>query len=629
MKAANPLPASTSRSAGSHGLRIVRRIDRGLVTIVNIIASILVVVETALLFAGIVARYVFQMPLIWSDELAEYLFLWLAMLGAVLAYRADEHMKMTAVVDRLPQVWRDRLDAFVRLACLVFLCALALPALSLADKQAMIHSPALGLPLSWRYRAVVAGVVLMGLFEILRLFSEPVAARRVAGSAIVLALLGVGVWYARDAFTGLGQWNLLIFFVGVVVIALVLGTPIGFAFGLASIGYVTFATHVPSLVWVMRMSAGMTDLILLAVPLFIFLGLLLELSGMAKAIIDFLASLLGHVRGGLSYVLIGAIYLVSGISGAKAADMAAVVPILFPEMRKLGTPPGELVALLSATGAQTETVPPSLVLITIGSVTGVSVAALFAGGLLPSLLLGLMLCVYVGYKARRQTTGVSPRAGFAHVRRIFVRALPAIALPFVIRYAVVEGIATATEVSTIGIAYCLIVGAILYRHLEWRKLGPSLAKTATLSGAVLFIMGTATAMGWAITQSGFSQQLAQMMSAIPGGSATFLAASILLFVLLGSVLEGIPAVVLFAPLLFPIAKELGVNEIHYAMVIILSMGLGLFSPPMGIGYYTACAISRIDPNAGLKAIWGYMAVLAVGVLIVACVPWLSTAMIVK
>ena len=198
----------------------------------------------------------------------------------------------------------------------------------------------------------------------------------------------------------------------------------------------------------------MSHLILLAVPLFVFLGLLIEMTGMARAMVAFLASLLGHVRGGLHYVLVGAMYLVSGISGSKAADMAAVAPVLFPEMIARGAKPGDLVALLAATGAQTETIPPSLVLITIGSVTGVSIAALFTGGLLPGFVLGVTLCLVVWWRFRdddmsaRQTRDLAARS-----QRRFVVALPALALPFVIRIAVVEGFATATEVSTIGIVY--------------------------------------------------------------------------------------------------------------------------------------------------------------------------------
>jgi tripartite ATP-independent transporter DctM subunit len=362
---------------------------------------------------------------------------------------------------------------------------------------------------------------------------------------------------------------------------------------------------------------------LLAVPLFVFLGLLIEMTGMARAMIAFLAALLGHVKGGLSYVLIGAMYLVSGISGSKAADMAAIAPALFPEMKQRGAKPGDLVALLAATGAQTETVPPSLVLITIGSVTGISIAALFTGGLLPALVLGVMLCAVVWSRYRFEDLSQVKRTPKLEVARLFVLALPALALPFVIRAAVVEGVATATEVSTIGIAYSVVAGLLLYRQFDWRRVGPMLVETASLSGAILFIIGTATAMAWGLTQSGFSRWLAQVMGSLPGGAPMFLAVSIAAFTVLGSVLEGIPAIVLFGPLLFPIARQLGVHEVHYAMVVVLSMGLGLFAPPLGVGYYAACAIGRVNPDEGMRPILGYMLALLLGTVVVAAVPWIS------
>ncbi|MGO1767941.1 MAG: TRAP transporter large permease subunit, partial [Advenella sp.] len=190
-------------------------------------------------------------------------------------------------------------------------------------------------------------------------------------------------WLAHPVLMELGKFNLVIFFVFVVAACVFSGVPIAFSFALATFGYLTLTTQTPIVVMVGRLNEGMSHLILLAVPLFIFLGALIEMTGMARAMIQFLASCLGHVRGGLSYVLIGAMYLVSGISGSKIADMAAITPVLFPEMEKRGAKKGELVALLSATGAQTETIPPSIVLITIGSVTGVSIAALFTGGILP------------------------------------------------------------------------------------------------------------------------------------------------------------------------------------------------------------------------------------------------------
>jgi tripartite ATP-independent transporter DctM subunit len=344
---------------------------------------------------------------------------------------------------------------------------------------------------------------------------------------------------------------------------------------------------------------------------------------MARAMVAFLASLLGHVRGGLHYVLVGAMYLVSGISGSKAADMAAVAPVLFPEMKARGARPGDLVALLAATGAQTETIPPSLVLITIGSVTGVSIAALFTGGLLPGVVLAITLSALVWWRYRREDLSHVKKAGARQVLRSCIIALPALALPFVIRAAVVEGIATATEVSTIGIVYGVVVGLLVYRRFDWRRVGPMLVETACLSGAILMIIGTATGMAWGLTQSGFSRALATAMTGLPGGSAAFIAVSILAFTVLGSVLEGIPAIVLFGPLLFPIARTVGVHEVHYAMIIILAMGIGLFAPPFGVGYYAACAIGRVDPAEGIGPIWGYLLALLVGLIVVAIFPWIS------
>jgi tripartite ATP-independent transporter DctM subunit len=376
-------------------------------------------------------------------------------------------------------------------------------------------------------------------------------------------------------------------------------------------------------VMVGRIDEGMSHLILLAVPLFIFLGALIEMTGMARAMIAFLASLLGSVRGGLSYVLIGAMYLVSGISGSKIADMAAIAPVLFPEMRKRGVADGELVALLSAAGAQTETIPPSIVLITIGSVTGVSIAALFRGGLLPAAVLGVGLCAVVWWRHRQEDLSAVPRQPLRRIARAAAIALPALVLPVLIRSAVIEGVATATEVSTIGIAYAALMGLVVYRGFAWSRLPAMLVDTASLTGTIMLIIGCATAMAWGLTQSGFSQDLAGWMAAAPGGRAGFLTISILVFIVLGSVLEGIPAIVLFGPLLFPIARAAGVNEVHYAMVVIFAMGIGLFSPPFGVGYYGACAVSRINPDAGLRHMRTYILVLLLGLAVIAAAPWFS------
>jgi len=595
---------------------------------IEAIAALLVVVEVAILLAGVVSRYVFHRPLLWSDELASILFLWLAMLGAVVALRRGEHMRMTAVVGKVSPPARAFLEVLAIAAALTFLALIVYPAFQFAHDEMVITTPALEITNAWRAAALPVGSALMLLIALLRLL-ESGSWRHILGA---LAVIGVGIGVLlllQPVLFELENENLLIFFVGIVALNVFAGVPIAFAFGLATYGYLAITTLIPMTAIVGRMDEGMSHLILLSVPLFVFLGLLIEMTGMARAMVAFLGNLLGHVRGGLHYVLVGSMYLVSGISGSKAADMAAIAPVLFPEMQRRGAKKGDLVALLSATGAQTETIPPSLVLLTIGSVTGVSIASLFTGGMLPAVVLGLTLCALVWWRYRKEDLSHVQRATGAQIGRSLLIAAPAIALPFVIRAAVVRGVATATEVSTIGIAYSIIAGLLIYRQFDWRRLMPMLVETAALSGAILLIIGAATGMAWSLTQSGFSQDLAQAMAAIPGGRVGFIVVSIVVFIILGSVLEGIPAIVLFGPLLFPIAKQMGVHQVHYAMIVILAMGIGLFAPPFGVGYYAACAIGRTNPNEGIRPIVGYIVALAIGLIVVAAVPWISIGFLKK
>ena len=602
---------------------VAARLDGWLGQMVEVPVAILTALEVLILLAGVISRYVFRNPFVWSDELASILFLWLAMLGAVVAFRRSEHMRMSTLVARMSPRWRVFFEAFAVALAVAFLVLILHPSLEYAIDEAAIVTPAMEIPNIWRAAALPVGCALMLLFALLRL-ARTGGLNQILLALCVIALIGAGLWMLKPLFVAMGNYKLIVFFVLLVAAGVLAGAPIAFVFAIATFAFLAITTRTPLTVVVSRMDEGMSHIILLSVPLFVFLGLLIEATGMARTMVDFLASLLGHVRGGLSYVLLGAMYLVSGISGSKAADMAAVAPVLFPEMKRRGAKPGELVALLSSSGAMSETIPPSLVLITIGSVTGVSIAALFNGGLLPALVLALALCVVVWMRYRDDDlTGVKV-ATWREVGWAFVIALPGLALPFLIRAAVVEGVATATEVSTIGIAYTIVVCLILTRGFPMHRLMPMLIDTASLCGAILLIIGAATAMAWALTQSGFSRDLAAAMQVLPGGKWTFMAVSIVAFVVLGSVLEGIPAIVLFGPLLFPIARQLGIHEVHYSMVVILAMGIGLFAPPFGVGYYAACAIGRVNPDEGLKPIWPYLFALLLGLAVVAAVPWIST-----
>ncbi len=615
--------ADKVQGAGLHR-RWTRGVDRAIGMVVEPMTATLIVVEIVILGSGVFSRYVLRNAIVWTDELATILFLWLSMLGAVVAFRRSEHMRLSAIANRMSfrnsQIFTIISSTIVAIFCL----GLLPPTQKFLQQEQVDLTPALSLPRSYVVAAIVVGLVLMLVLAVLRLIdSDPKLVAAAVTAAIVIAVIA---YVGRGVFAGLGNLNLILFFVLLVGACIVIGVPIAFAFGIGTLSYLALTTKIQLSIVVGRMDEGASSLVLLAVPLFVVLGLLIETAGIAQRLVDAIASLVGHVRGGLGIVLLIAMYLVSGISGSKAADMAAVAPVLFPEMERRGQARAEMIALLAASGAMAETIPPSLVLIIIGSVTGVSIAALFTAGLLPAAVAALALLVVVLVRSHGDRTEIAARPRLAYIIKAFVVAIPGLLLPLLIRFAVLRGVATATEVSVVGIFYTLFVGVFVYREMDWRRAYPILLETGALTGAIMLIIATATAMGWALTQSGFAQQLASALGSA-GGAPGFMALSVILFVVLGSVLEGVPAIVLFGPLLFPIAKQFGINEVHYAIVAILGMGIGLFAPPLGVGFYAACAIGKDSPDDAAPRIIPYLAALVVALILVAAIPWLSIGFI--
>ena len=438
----------------------------------------------------------------------------------------------------------------------------------------------------------------VSIVALLRLLRDHHAAGVSVGVLVVGTVAATFGWPSR---CGGDEQRPGAFFVVIVAVCVFIGVPIAFTFGIATLSYLSLTTHMPLTIVINRMDDGISNLLLLAVPMFVFLGLLMEMTGIARVMVNFLAALVGHVKGGLSYVLLGAMYLVSGISGSKAADMAAVAPILFPEMRR-GSHPGE--AVVAARDLERDVGDDP------AEPSADSPSARWCQGCRSRRCSPAGCCPPLSLRWRWSWSPGGGRAGGQRRRRArsiddartFVIAVPGLTLPFVIRFTVIQGIATATEVSTVGVVYTAFLGLLVYRQFDWRRLYPILVETVSLTGAVMMIIGTATGMAWALTQSGFSLWLVSEMAAVPGGSWGFLAVTIVAFIILGSVLEGLPAIVLFGPLLFPVAKAMGVHEVHYAMVVILAMGIGLFSPPL-VGFYGACAIGRTNPDDSLWRIW--------------------------
>lgn len=593
---------------------------------IEIIAAGLLLTMIVTVLANVFFRYVLQKPLIWGDEVASISFIWMAMLGSALAVDRHEHMKLTIFLPMMPaRVARIAEVVGGVLVCILLLRLLPV-AVEYAAEERFITSPALGIPMSWRASALPVGIGLMALLMVLSVVRTREWLTIIATLAVV-GLAAAALWYLRPSLLGIGNWNLPIFLGLGVMVLLAIGVPIAFCFALGTLTYLTFATNAPIFVMMGRIDEGMSSLILLSVPVFVLLGCILDATGMGRAIVNFLASLFGHVKAGMSYVLLGSMFLVSGISGSKVSDMATVAPALFPEMRRRGHSPAEMTALLATGAAMADTVPPSIVLIVLGSVAGVSIAGLFTSGFAIAMVLLIMLAILARWKARKEDMSGVKRATLPLIAKAALIAVPALVLPFMIRSLVAGGVATATEVSTIAVLYALIIGIVLYGGIPVKRMGTMLVETAAMSGAILLILGAASSMAWALTQSGFARDLMNIVTGLPGGWIVFMLASIVIFLVLGCILEGLPAIVLLAPIMFPIARGLGIHDIHYAMVIVTAMNIGLMAPPIGIGFYIACKIANVPAEQVMGKIWPYLAALMVGLVAIAAVPWFSTALL--
>jgi tripartite ATP-independent transporter DctM subunit len=622
---AEPADSSLPSTASPAEQALVRVLSKWMVPI-EVVCAALMVGIVLLLLGGVTARYVFSRPLGWIDEAVSIAFIWVAMLGAVLAMYRNEHLRLTSFIEKMPPRIREQVHAFALVFITAFLVVLIGPAIEHIQSEWVVNSPALEIPSGIRVSAIAAGLILM-LLVVAAYALKTVSIKHLGVAFVgVILLIALAKWFAPQ-IAQLGLLNILIFLCGLVFLCLVAGVPIAFCFGIGVMSYLAFTGNLPLVVIVGRIDEGMGNIVLVSVPIFVLLGCILDATGMGKAIVDLLASLIGHVKAGMSYVLLASLFIVSGISGSKVSDMATVAPALFPEMRRRGNKQSEMVALLATGAAMADTVPPSIVLIVLGSVAGVSIAGLFESGFFVAMVLLLALLILARWKARNEQTGHVKRPAIKVVGRLALVAAPALVLPFLIRSAVGGGVATATEVSTIAVLYALLIGHVLYGGIGWRRMYKMLVETASLSGTILLVLGTASAMAWAITQSGIVQQLSVFLTSLPGGWMAFMAVTVVVFLILGCLLEGLPAVLLLAPIMFPIAKKLGINEIHYSMVVVCAMNVGLMMPPIGVGFYIACRIGGAKPDDVIVAIWPYIAALIVGVIVIAAIPSISTFML--
>jgi tripartite ATP-independent transporter DctM subunit len=623
------VPGSTGPGAGV--LRrgpVADRVRAGLNGLDATFRAVLVmalVVQLAIVLVGIVSRFWFDESLLWADEAAKLFLSLTAFVGGALAFRARHHTTVEFLTGKLSPRWKTSFAVGIDLLILVAAVVVGYVSLDLLSISATSNTPILQINAAWLILPLTIGLALVALFVIERLvYAYP--PRAVIPAACVVVLL-VGVVYAISAAPSLhlGNGTALGVMLVAFLLAVLLGLPVSFAMLLGSLTFLLISGVAPLIAVAQNTFDGTSNFILLTLPFFIWAGLIMEKGGISLRLVRFAMTLVGHMRGGLLQVVVLTIYMVSGISGSKIADVVAVGSVLRRELKKQGYRPEQGAAVLASSAAMSETIPPSLAMLVLGSVAPISIGTLFIAGLLPAAVIALLLMLLNYVLSRRGNMARVPRATASELLRATGGAILPLVMPVIMVIGIRFGVATPTEVSTVAVLYGLILAFVIYRAVDVKVLYDIAVESCLLAGMVLFIIAAAFSFAWTLTAANLPANLAMILHSLGDNRIVFILGSIVLLIVVGSLLEGLPALIILGPLLMPIAGQYGIDIIHYSMIMILAMGVGIFIPPIGIGFYVSCSVSESRLEATSKAMLPYFAILIVGVLVVAFVPWFTLA----
>jgi tripartite ATP-independent transporter DctM subunit len=599
-----------------------RGIVGALLALSDAIAAVLLLADLVVVCGSVLARFLFNAPVEWSDDVARGLMVGSSFFGAASALARSENLGVAFFADMLPVKVRPVIDSVSAVLVAIISATVAVNAIRLGGLTAG-QTTGSGLPLELTFYPMGAGALFMTVFAFDMFCARPLRAM-IAGIVVTAIIAGLYlIWdhLAPDTLPSSGALMLVGFF-----ITLFGGLPIGFALALAALIFIWVEGTLPGVIFAQQMARGIDNFVLLAIPFFILVGYLMEANGMSVRLIELLQRGVGRMRGGLNVVMVTSMVLFSGISGSKMADVAAVGSVLIPAARRARQNPGGAVALLAASAVMAETIPPCINLIILGFVANLSIGGLFVAGLLPAALMALALIVVCIIFGRRPVASDEPL--LASTTGLWSGAIASLGLIVLIFAGFKFGFATATEISAFAALYALVIGGLVFRELGLTSAAHSFIQAATRSGLVLFIVAAAQSLAFVLTLQQVPHALGDIMLSLSKthGVWLFMLLSIAVLIVMGSVLEGAAALIIFGPLLLPVAVRLGIDPLHFGVVLVIAMGIGLFAPPLGLGLYGACLIGKVPIEQTIKPIAGYLGVLLLCLLVIAFVPSISTAL---
>lgn len=404
------------------------------------------------------------------------------------------------------------------------------------------------------------------------------------------------------------------------LLALLLSVPIAVAMGLAAMGGLLYLSPDFLILVPQKVLAGMDAFTLLAIPMFILAGTIMGRGGIARRIVNLSLIFVGRVQGGLGFVVVLSTMFFSGVCGSASADTAAIGSTTMPEMLKRGYPREFATALLAASGATASIVPPSIDLIIIGVVAGISIGGLFAAGILPGIFNAMALLALCYYYGRRLDLPTTPRTTWREKLFVVADGILAVLMPVIILGGILGGVFTPTEASAIAVIYGLIVSMLIYRELSWIELPDIFLQAAKLTGIVMLILGMASAFSFALAFERIPHQLAQFIVTYADNWVVFVVCVNVLFFILGMIMDALPALIILMPILVPAGVALGMDPIHIGIFVAANVSISLFTPPVGVCLYVACGLSRLPIEAVFKPLMPFLGVLLLTLLTISYVP---------
>jgi tripartite ATP-independent transporter DctM subunit len=403
------------------------------------------------------------------------------------------------------------------------------------------------------------------------------------------------------------------------------GIPVAIAIGLAVSLYIVVGTDVPSIIIAQMMVSGADSFPLLAIPFFLLAGTLMNSAGITQRLFDFASCLVRHIPGGLGHVNVVGSMIFAGMSGSAVADAAGLGVVEMKAMRKYGYDEAFSGAITAASSTIGPVIPPSIIFVIYGVLAEVSVGALFLAGIVPGVLMGLALMVQVYRMAKKHDYPVLPRATLRELWDSFRAALLPLLTPVIIVGGMIAGIFTPTEASVVAVAYALVLGALVYRELTWSALWSALHTTAVQTAAVMFITAVAGVLGWALAQGRVPQQVAEAVLSMTSQPWLVLLLVNLLLLVVGCFMEIIAALLILTPILVPVIKSVGIDPLHFGVVMTLNLMIGLITPPMGMSLFVVQQVTGVSFDRLVRAVTPYLIALLVVLVIVTYVPSLSLA----